>query len=447
MESPASPEHTRRNLRLSRTEFLHGEEKWYVLDNAASFMPGLTGRTVTLVYRLSVNLDRTVRLPALQAALAAIAPRFPYYMVVLRRGFFWYYFEPAGEKPLRVSADSKYPCLNLKARRGGYLFRVRAYDRRIAVEFCHILADGSGALAFLKALLLEYGRTLGMDIPEAEGIFAPGETPGPEESEDAFNRHVRPGTPGPERVPRAFHIPALPLRRGQYRIITGRMPLGSTLALSKSHGTSLTEFLAAAYLAALQELFYALPPPLRAAQHPVLSLEIPVNLRKLFPSGTMRNFTLYVLPSLDTRLGFYEFEEIATLVHLFMRSAVRPKHIARQIARNVMGGRSMLLRALPLGLKDLAARLVYKGIGENTMSGSLSNLGEVKLPAALSFLAEGFAFIPAPSPVCKTKAACLSYKDDLYFSFGSLASRPELERLFFSRLAQMGLPVSVATNL
>jgi hypothetical protein len=447
METQAASDKMRHNQRYSRTDFSHGEERWFMLDNAAAFMPGITDPTATLLFRISATLASPIVLPVLEAALAAILPRFPFYLVLLRRGFFWYYLEPSGERQPRVSADSKFPCLNMRARRGPFLFRVRAYAGRISVEFCHILTDGTGALLFLKALVLEYGRALGLDIPEAEGIFGPAEKPDPEEYEDAFNRHVLPGIPHPLPAPRAFHLHSIPLWPGQYRIITGQMPLEALQRLSKERGCSLTELLAAVYLASIQDLYYALPALVRRTQPRILALEIPVNLRRLFPSRTMRNFSLFVLPSLDTRLGFYDFDEIANLVHLYLREAVRPKNMARQLSRNVMGGRSLLIRALPLGIKNLAARLVYKRMGEGTMSGSLSNLGSVQLPEALGGLVESFAFIPAPSKGCKTKAACVSYKDHLYFSFGSLAASSELERLFFTRLTRMGVPIRVTTNM
>jgi hypothetical protein len=447
METRAGPKHLKRNLRYSRTEFRHGEELWYSLDNAGAFMPGLSNATATLVFRISASLGSTIVLPVLDSALAAIAPRFPYYDVLLRRGFFWYYLEPAGAKRPRVAADSKYPCVNMKARNGQFLFRVRAYSNRIAVEFCHVLCDGAGALGFLEALLLEYSRGLGLALADAQGIFSPGEEPDPEEFEDAFNRHAMPGIPHPEPVRRAFHIPSVPLWRGQYRVISGQMPLDAVLALARGRGASLTEFLTAIYLASLQDLFYSLPAPIRRAMHRLLSVEVPVNLRKLFPSRTMRNFSLYVLPSLDTRLGFYDFDEIVDLVHICLQERVRVKNMARQLSRNAIGGRSMLIRALPLGLKDLAAKLVYRRMGENTMSGSLSNLGAVRLPEALAARVQAFTFIPAPSRVCKTKAACVSYGNSLCLSFGSLAGSTELERLVFTRLGAMGIHVSVTSNM
>ena len=41
-----------------------------------------------------------------------------------------------------------------------------------------------------------------------------------------------------------------------------------------------------------------------------MRIEVPVNMRNKLPSRTMRNFSLFVLPEIDVRLGTYTFEEI-----------------------------------------------------------------------------------------------------------------------------------------
>ncbi len=436
------------NEKFARTQKGSPEEPWYVLDNAASFMPALADRTVTLVFRVSVTLKETIKLPVLEEALRNIGPRFPYYLVELLRGFFWYYLEPLRGRSIEPVADSKYPCLNMHVRRRGrFLFRVRAYKSRIAAEFCHVLTDGAGALGFLKAVIMEYYRLQGIETPDSKGIFRPGEKPEPEESQDAFNMYFKDTVPWAETEKKAFKFPAIPLLPGQYRVTTGILPLAPTMAKAKEYGASLTEFLVAVYFACLQDVFYALPAPVRRGMHPQIAVQVPVNLRRLFPSKTMRNFSLYVLPSLDTRLGFYEFPEICKRVHHYMQAEVHEKNISMQIARNVGGGRTLLVRALPLFLKGLAAHLVYKRLGEDTISGFISNLGPVDLPPPLDGLVERFEFIPAPSRRCKTNANVVSWKDKLYICFGSLAASTEVERLFFTRLAALGLTASIESNM
>jgi hypothetical protein len=436
------------NEKFVQTEKGSGEDHWYVLDNAACFMPAVSDKTVTLVFRVSAGLTERVKLPELERALANIAPRFPYYLVELRKGFFWYYLEPFKDKLPEPVADSKYPCVNMHVRRRGrFLFRVRAYRSRIAVEFCHVLTDGTGALTFLKALLLEYYRLLGVETPDPKGIFLSGEEPSPEESEDAFNLYCKDKVPFAGIDRKAFHFPAHGLLPGQYRVTTGIIPLPAIIAKAKENGATLTEFLVAVYFASLQDIFHGLPAPVRRGMHPLLAVQVPVNLRKLFPSKTMRNFSLFVLPSLDTRLGLYEFPEIVKRVHHYMQAAVHEKDISMQISRNVAGGRKIFIRALPLFMKGIAAKLVYKRMGDDTISGFISNLGAVELPEPLAGRVERFEFIPAPSRRCKTNANVVSYKDRLFVCFGSLAASTDMERLFFSKLTAMGLSVAVESNM
>ncbi len=437
-----------RNIRLAKTERRHGEDSWYVLDNAASFMPALANNTITLVFRISATLKEAVRLPELERALEAVSKRYPYYIVELRRGFFWYYLAPVEGRAPKVVADSKYPCLNMHARRSGrFLFRVRAFRSRIAVEFCHILTDGTGALAFLKSLIHEYFRLRGVSVPDPGDILVAGTVPDPEESEDAFNRHFRADVPFAPTEKKAFHFPSLPLLPGQYRVITGVVPLADALRAAKAHGNTLTEYLVAAYMAAMQDLYYALPLPIRRAMRPRIAVQVPVNLRNLFPTRSLRNFSLYVLPSIDTRLGHYGFDEICKRVRLHMQAEVNAKSISTQIARNVGGGRFVPIRLLPLALKNLAARLVYRRMGEDTMSGFVSNLGAVALPAPLDGLVERFDFVPAPGKRHKSNANVVSYGGKLVIAFGSLAASADLERLFFSRLAADGAVATVESNM
>ncbi len=436
------------NKKLSLTEKHHGEEHWYILDNAAAFMPALTDRMVALVFRIAATLTERVNLPALEKAMKNISPRFPYFQVELRRGFFWYYLEPLPAKQAVPVADSKYPCLHMRVlHRGEFLFRVRASNSRIAVEFCHALTDGVGALTYLKSLLMEYYSLRGIQTPDPQGIFAPGTPIAHDESEDAFNLHFRYKMPFPGKDKKVFHMPSRPLLSGQYRITTGIIPLDAILGKSKEFSVTLTEFLVSVYFSCLQDEFYTLPPAIRKGLSPYISVEVPVNLRKFFPSKTMRNFSLYVLPVLDTRLGFYELPEIMKRVHSYMQTELNDKNLSMQIARNVSTGRSLLVRILPLALKGIAARLVHKHIGEDTISGFISNLGCVEMPEPLDSHVERFEFIPPPSRRCKTNANVVSWKNKLIVTFGSLSASPDLEKRFYTRLTGMGLHVSIESNM
>lgn len=75
----------------------------------------------------------------------------------------------------------------------------------------------------------------------------------------------------------------------------------------------MTEFLCAAMMEAILEI-QAEKVHSRRRRKPVKVL-IPVNLRKLFSSKTLRNFALYITPEVDPTLGEYTFDEICAIVH------------------------------------------------------------------------------------------------------------------------------------
>lgn len=75
---------------------------------------------------------------------------------------------------------------------------------------------------------------------------------------------------------------------------------------------SLTVYLTSAMLLALQRIQDEQTPDKRR-QKPI-RVVVPVNLRRLFPSRTLRNFVHVIMPEIDPRMGDYEFSEILTSV-------------------------------------------------------------------------------------------------------------------------------------
>jgi hypothetical protein len=440
------------NLRKSRTGFQDETGTWYALDNAGTIMPAVSNSVATSLFRISAELDEAVNLADLEAALAAVSARFPYFAVDLKRGLFWYYLEPH-QGPLRVEADTDSPSQAYDInRRGRCLFRVRAKGGRIACEFSHALSDGTGGMRLFKNLLVEYFRRRGVGAPppgEAPDpdLYDLGARPDPEEYEDAYNRHFSEEYPVPERLPRAFHIKCPQLPRHRYRITCGIVPLAPALAKAKEYGASITEMFAAAFLEALQEIWLAAPPAELRRQRPHLSVEIPVNMRKFFPTKSNRNFSLFVLVTQNMKLGKRDFPEMVERAHHQLRYEIDSRNIARQISRNVSNSRKMAVRLVPLVLKDFFAPFLFNAFGEDLLSGFISNIGPASLPAAVAERVRRFDFIPAPSVYNKTNASVVSWKGNLYINFGSLARSRELERLFFRRLVSLGLPVRIECNM
>ncbi len=459
----------------------HRKGPWYRLDNTGNLYPSVLSGKNTTLFRIGAVMDRPVHADRLNRALVPVMRRFPYYRVHLRRGAFWYSFEE-NRRELSPVLDGRTPCLYMPIkRRGVFPLRVRVFGRSLAVEFSHALTDGTGALLFLKSLLASYliaergegesgrasegtpegapeavlRRELGVDpeilLLDEEGNCTEARD---EEFQDAFRLHYDRRIPPPPQEREVFHLPGRKMPAGRYRVISGDLPVGPVVARAKVLGVSLTEYLTAVYFYALQEIQECRvsakggQTALRKgrARWDPLSVMVPVNLRSFLPSATMRNFFLTLNPLLDTRLGHYDFEEIAVKVHHSLRTMLDRRHLAQHIRRNVGGTVHPILRLAPLFLKDIALKSIYRGYGENTYSGSLSNLGRITLPEPLRQRVERFTFVPPPSPVLGTKCGVLSYGETLTISFGSLMEEALLERLFFRFLRREGFPVKLRGN-
>jgi NRPS condensation-like uncharacterized protein len=150
---------------------------------------------------------------------------------------------------------------------------------------------------------------------------------------------------------------------------------------------------------------------------------------------------------IDPRLGEYTFEEILKIVQNSMISEINEKSISRQLSRNVGGQRNPFVRIVPLFIKKLFLPFIYKRLGENLYSGTISNLGLIKLPEEMEKYIERIEFIPAPGTVNKTGCSVTGFKDSLYISFGRLINEAELERTFFTKLVKMGIHIKIESNM
>jgi len=426
---------------------------WLSLDNSAKIWPSVLSGRYTTLFRLTVCLDHAIRVAELQQALADIMDRFPYFHVQIQRGFFWYHLVHKHETP-PVEADAANPCMQAQLiGRGRWPFRVRAFNRRISVEFSHMITDGSGALTFLRSLTVRYFELTGQFCSTMAGLPRVGEIPDPLEWEDS---HLNSVVQGSGRLPKirpeeaAFRLDDRLVARGEYQIISGYLSVAAVLEKAKARGLSLTEYLATVLLWCLQNLQEASDiqresQGRRRRTRPI-RLNVPVSLRSLFGSKTMRNFFSFTDPGIDPRLGLYSFEEIAVQVRNHMRFQIQEKRMRHMISRNVRGEQPLLTRLVPLKVKDIILGMVYRFLGDRRFSTSLSNLSRVELPPELTEHVDRWIFIPPPSPVSKVNCTVVSWQDRLCISFGSMIEDTSLQREFFRFFTRQGIDVYIESN-
>ncbi len=418
--------------------------RWVRLDNAAKIYPAARRKNWSNVFRQSVTLFEEVDTAVLKTALDVTVKRFPSIAARLRKGVFWYYLQQVEAAP-DIREEYSYPLVYMsKAEMRRCAFRVIAYRNRIAVEFFHSLTDGTGALVFLKNLAAEYlTEKHNIRIPLEDGILDRSEAPREEELEDCFLKHAGP-VPTSRRDTDAWHMRGEPQADGFLHLTCFRLPVKDALAAAHAYGATLTVFLGAVMMKSLLALQREKEPDIR--HHKRIKLLIPVNLRQLFGGSTLRNFAMYTIPELDPRLGEYALDEICSIIRHKMGLECTAKYMGGMIATNVNDEKNILLRLVPLPIKNAVMKAVFDTVGERKSCLTMSNLGQVKVPDIMAAYIKRFDFILGVQAAAPYNCGILSFGDTVYINFIRNIRDAELERCFFAVLRDLGIPVTVESN-
>lgn len=416
---------------------------WMTLDNAAKIYPSVMGKELSSVFRLECRLTAPVKINSLLKAVEKVSNRFPYYLTTLRQGLFWYFLEYEPELRPPVLAEEERPCVAFPAKIGkNALFRIVVHGNRLSVEFLHILADAGGAIEYLKSLIVTYLNICGHQIPYSEGIIEPDSPILRDEAEDSFNKYFDKKVPFPGKLKTAWHLP-FPMH-SPYRLSTTSLLIDSMELKSRAseYKLTVTEFLISIYTSCLQEIWYG-----SKKNNPIIRVSVPVNMRAKLESKSMRNFSLFVTPEINMRLGNYNFEEITRMVHNYMQQRTEKKLLSKSISRNVKPERAFLLRIVPLFIKSFILSHHFKKDGARMYTGVLTNLGIVRMPVESEEHIESFLFFPPP-PTHDLKVSCgvATYKTNMIITFANITVEKEVEKRFSAELIKRDIKVKILNN-
>jgi len=420
------------------------KKQWYRLDNAALIFPAIIRKNWNNVFRVAVTLTEPVDPEILSRAAADLKPRFPTVFVRLKSGFFWYYLETVREAP-RAEQDYAYPLTHMTRKQlQTCCVRILYYENRIAVEMFHSVTDGTGGMVFLKNLAARYLELKhGIRIPPEKGIVDWQEAPKSEETRDCFQLCGAPVGIGRAEAT-AYRLSGNPEEDHARHIIMGIVPTDVLIGKAHEQGVTVTAYLAAVMAEAVRDRQAMDGKPLK--QLKPVKITIPVNLRKTFGLDTMRNFALAVNIGFDPKLGEYSHEQICKLMYHQLGAEATPQRMAGRVTTNVALQRSMPIRVIPLPLKKMCMRLVYAISGESKGCLNISNMGPIVLPDEMAKYIERFEFVIGVQYSYPNNCSVVSWNGKTYISMIRGIQESELERLFFSRLVELGIPVEVESD-
>ena len=416
---------------------------WFKLDNAGKIYPAVRSPNFASLFRATARLKEPVDPETLQQALLDVMPRFPIFQCRIRSGLFWYYMETNPLTP-KVRPEITFPCQPMRFEENeDFLFRVLYYGPSIHLEVFHALSDGSGGLVFLKTLVAQYLRLKGHRIPASHGVLDLAEKPDLEEMEDAYRRYANFRVIHSRAEQRAYHLRMKKLPTFMLAITEGILPVQALLQKARCLHVSMTELLTAILLEGILKLYQNDP---LARRGEAVKVSVPVNMRNYFPTRTLRNFSLYVNVGVDPQYGEYTFEELLSQVHHYMRYQLNGKFLNAQMCGNVASERNPVLRCMPLFIKNAALNAAYRLSGERYFSTTLTNLGTIDLPPEMEPQVETVFVTLGPAKINPIQCAVSSYGGSLRVLFSSTAASTALERSFFRRLVEWGIPVTVIGN-
>lgn len=402
-------------------------ENWYRLDNVAKVFLASHNKRNPRSIRVSCILSEPVDAEVLQKALELTVKHRPQLQVRIRRGFFWHYLEQTDTAPVAMP-ETLGPCPALYGGnyKGVLHYLVTYYNDRINIDMFHAISDGTGAFILLKLLVLNYLKL--MYPGKFDEVSLPDSASSDDRSQNSYD-HFYDDSNGP--IPKTI----LNKKKRAYRILSRRLPYnqlqyfevhleaGRLLKAAKELNVSLTSYLGARLMLAIQADM-----PLRQLRRPV-TISMPVNLRKYYPSDTLRNF----FNNVDVSHIFDGSETIESLAAEFdskLKSSLAPELIKKQMNRYQSIEQLFLTRMVPLFIKQPIVRM-FSGREEKTVSAVLSNLGPIDVPDEMRPYIKGF------TDFCSTDSMFItatSYGNDLVLGIASAYSGTGVIRRLLSSL-------------
>lgn len=408
--------------------------KWTRLDNAAKLYASTSSRRDPKIFRFACQLREPVDPARLQQAATETLERFPHYRSVLRRGLFWYFLEPAPWLSAVVREEDRPPCSPMYAAgERKLLFDITYFQKRINLEVCHVLTDGTGALQFLRDLVVHYLHLCHPQIGgEARLDYSASVT---EKTGDSFDRYYAgKGSKGDLPLAAAAHVKGM--RLPGIRVTEGEMNAKKILTHAKSLDATLTPYLCAQLMIAIAGVL-----PLRELRRPV-SLTIPVNLRNYFESESARNFfAVFTVSHRFVRSDETVEEVLASIKDCFDRELTRERMSARMNRLAAVEHQS-LIRILPLPIKDLCLSVGSRA-SRRAVTGGVSNMGRITMPESLVQYIESFDVFMSSDHI--QLCAC-SYNGRLVLSLTAPFVSRDIQKRFFRAFSTIDPDMTIAAN-
>lgn len=409
---------------------------WFPLDNSAKIYPMSIEHDNMPVFRMSAYLKDEIVPELLQMALTFTIKRFPSFATTLKKGFFWHYLDTS-KKRYVIHKEIDVPCQPLKvSRSGSQSFRVVYFNNRISVEFFHVLTDGTGGMVFLKALLSEYIRLLGVKVDVLGSIWNVNEIPKNEEISNEFTKVNHTENVSGLVNKRTLQMNGRLTNVKPNQIIHFKVDALKLKELVKKYNTTVTSYILALMFIAIKASTDALTG--------AISIQVPVNMRKFYDSVTVRNFALYcgVIFNIEEITDVKSLTENISLQLEEKANKSKMEQMVTSINKLVNS-----IKFIPLFIKQPIAKRIYGFLGDQAFTSTLSNMGVIDMPEEYKKYILSMDFILGTCPNNRAICGLITYNNVTTLSISKMTKDPTFEEKMYELLLKDNLIVEVEGSM
>jgi len=421
------------------------QKKWFRLDNSGKIFPEVSNDRDTNTFRVQVALSEEVEPEILQLATLGILERYPMFKVRLKHGFFWHYFDH-NTKPFEIQKMTDSVCSVIRPKEDNcYLFRILYRNNLIAIEMFHSLADGGGVVMLLQSLVYEYLKLKGYNVTPDNIVKTKDQRPIQEEYEDANLKYYNPKNKKGIPEKNAYKIKGTSLTETHTGLISGTLSTKAILTLCREKGLTMTQYFAALMMFVIYNTQIKYREHMKSNQMPV-KIFVPVNLRKHFPSQTLRNFSNFVKTDMVMTKNDITLDELFEHAKVKFSEGMTKEELIRKMSQNVAFEKNIFLKFMPYFVKKYALKIGYNMLGMKLNTMSVTNIGKIVFPESMEpYILDVTAAVNAGSYNIKN-CSILSFKDELKITFTRSIIETNIEREFFRHFTEQGLDVKIESN-
>jgi len=202
----------------------------------------------------------------------------------------------------------------------------------------------------------------------------------------------------------AYQLKGELLERGIVREQTETLSVEALKGASRRHDVTLRVYLTAA-------IAYAIHKESEALGSSPIAICVPVDLRPVFKIETASNFFSNIVMGIPHHC-FDSFEStLRETKRQFIKNTTEKK-FQEAILKTVWVEKNLLIRMIPLGMKDLGLKQVYRSVKRKRTT-TFSNLGAITVEEPFKPFFKGFRVMVSTSPEEPLRITACSYNGEL----------------------------------